>query len=388
MPVSAVGFQTHRDYFVLAYTKQELMTRILDFVSNTSDDEIRHRYFGHITPGKYAQGDTRDWKMIDSRKRLREVEDIQAWVTKCIRRPFDFQWYLYHSAAIDYGRPSVMNQLIHHTNKALLWTRPMSPNYEFSVLAADCAVDQSVVGNKVAGAGGTYVGPLYLYPTTKQAHLFEAGDDEPQKRKANLAPEFLADFAAKLGLTYVPDGRGDGQATFGSEDIFDYLYAVFHSPTYRSRYAEFLKIDFPRLPLTARPQLFWKLCSLGKELVGLHLMERTGGTNPNYPVALPNDDPAQNAVGKVQYQEPHGSQAGRVYINDVQYFEGVPADVWSFQIGGYQVCQKWLKDRKGRTLSFDDIQHYRSIVAALGETMRLMSAVDEAINAQGGWPLT
>ena len=227
--------------------------------------------------------------------------------------------------------------------------------------------------------------PLYIYDEVVNSTLFGT---EPQKRRANLAPEFIAAFAAKLGLTYIPDGRGDGQATFGPEDVFDYLYAVFHSPTYRSRYAEFLKIDFPRLPLTSQPPLFWTLCGLGKELVGLHLMEKAGGTRPNYPVALPNDDPAQNAVGKVQYQEPHGAAPGRVYINATQYFEGVPAAVWEFQVGGYQVCQKWLKDRKGRTLSFDDIQHYRDIVAALGETIKLMGAINEAIDAHGGWPLT
>ena len=236
--------------------------------------------------------------------------------------------------------------------------------------------------------GAASIFPLYLYPAAKQAHLFEAGEEEQPKRKANLAPEFLAEFAAKLGLTYIPDGRGDGQATFGPEDIFDYLYAVFHCPTYRSRYAEFLKIDFPRLPLTAQPPLFWTLCGLGKELVGLHLMERVSGTRPNYPVALPNDDPAQNAVTQVQYAGPHGAVPGRVYINAAQYFEGVPAEVWEFQVGGYQVCQKWLKDRKGRTLSFDDIKHYQGIVAALSETLRWMSAVDEVINAHGGWPLT
>ena len=385
-PVNAVGFQTHRDYFVLAQNKQELANRVSDFVSDRHDDEIRNQYFGHMPSGKYAQGDTRDWKMVESRKKLRKVEDTQAWMTKCIRRPFDFQWYFHHPAAIDYGRPAVMNQLIYHTNKALLWTRPMSPSYDFSVFIANCAVDQSVVGNKVAGAGGTYVGPLYLYPTAAKTHLFD-DEGESVKRKPNLAPEFVKDFGGKLALAFVPDGHGDRQETFGPEDVFDYLYAVFHSATYRSRYAEFLKGDFPRLPLTSQAELFRALCALGGELVSLHLMEKKGPATVTYPAALPKSDSAKDTVEAVRYAEPTGSEQGRVYINKAQYFDGVRPDVWAFQVGGYQVCQKWLKDRKGRTLTFDDIRHYQGVVAALGETIRLMGAIDEAIDSYGGWPL-
>lgn len=158
--------------------------------------------------------------------------------------------------------------------------------------------------------------------------------------------------------------------------------ALFHSPTYRERYAEFLKIDFPRLPLTSDVELFRELCSLGDRLVGLHLVEKFGKITARYPVG------GNHVVEKIEYtyaaEEP---EKGRVWINKAQYFEGVPPGVWEFYVGGYQVCQKWLKDRKGRILEFSDIQHYQCIVAALSETITLMARIDEVIEEHGGWPL-
>jgi Type ISP C-terminal specificity domain len=149
-----------------------------------------------------------------------------------------------------------------------------------------------------------------------------------------------------------------------------------------NRYAEFLKIDFPRLPLTSNPHLFRALCLPGDRLVKLHLMEKFGKAIPNYP------EEGNNIVEKVEYLAPADQpDRGRVYINKTQYFDGVLPEVWEFHIGGYQVCQKWLKDRKGRALSFDDIRHYQRIVAALAETIGLMEKIDEVIEEYGGWPI-
>ena len=139
-------------------------------------------------------------------------------------------------------------------------------------------------------------------------------------------------------MNFIEDGKGDLQETFGPEDIFNYAYAVFHSPEYRSRYAEFLKIDFPRLPLTSDKTLFKSLAENGAVLVSLHLMESPLLSPPitKYEVK------GEHAVDKVSYDE----KTQRVSINKTQYFEGVPPEVWNFHIGGYQVCEKWLKDRK------------------------------------------
>jgi hypothetical protein len=162
------------------------------------------------------------------------------------------------------------------------------------------------------------------------------------------------------------------------EDIFNYAYAVFHSPAYRSRYAEFLKIDFPRLPLTSDKALFKSLAEKGAFLVSLHLME-----SPLLDAIITRYEvKGDHAVEIVSYDE----KTQRVSINKTQYFEGVPPEVWSFHIGGYQVCEKWLKDRKGRKLTIDDIEHYQKIVVALKETIRLMKEIDETIEEHGGWP--
>jgi predicted helicase len=197
-------------------------------------------------------------------------------------------------------------------------------------------------------------------------------------RRPNLNPEFIKAVSEKVGLKLIEDGKGDLEQTFGPEDIFNYAYAIFHSPTYRTRYAEFLKIDFPRLPLTSDKGLFKALVEKGAELVALHLMESPTLNNliTGYPVT------GDNTVDKISYDDNNQ----RVYINKEQYFEGVPPEIWNFQIGGYQIAEKWLKDRKGRALTYDDLAHYQKVMVSLNETMRLMAAIDKAIEKYGGWP--
>ena len=153
---------------------------------------------------------------------------------------------------------------------------------------------------------------------------------------------------------------------------------MFHSPGYRSRYAEFLKIDFPRLPLTGNMELFRALARLGRELTALHLLESHKLDKP----LTTYTGPANPGVEKVSHT------GETVWLDKAQTrgFRGVPEAVWNFHIGGYQVCEKWLKDRRGRTLSKDDIAHYQKIVVALSETIRLMKEIDEVIEQHGGWP--
>jgi predicted helicase len=195
-------------------------------------------------------------------------------------------------------------------------------------------------------------------------------------RQSNLAPAILASIYKNLGAKTIRENILFQE--FTPEDIFQYVYTLLYSPGYRARYAEFLKIDFPRLPLTSSLDLFRSLAKLGSKLVALHLMESpqldkhitkwVGGKNPE--------------VEKVTYSDE------TVWIDKAQNegFDGVPEEVWNFHIGGYQVCEKWLKDRKGRTLSKDDIAHYQKIIVALAETIRLMGEIDEVIEEHGGWP--
>jgi predicted helicase len=162
------------------------------------------------------------------------------------------------------------------------------------------------------------------------------------------------------------------------EDIFSYIYAVFHSPGYRSRYAEFLKIDFPRIPLTGSLELFRSLARLGDELVDLHLLEVTDLSRQTTRFA---------GRGSLEVEKGYPKFTnGKVMVSLDRWFEDVPKDVWEFHIGGYQVCEKWLKDRRGRTLSEKDIEHYQKVIVAISETIRLMSEIDKVIDAHGGWP--
>lgn len=218
-------------------------------------------------------------------------------------------------------------------------------------------------------------------------------DGHKDGRRPNLNPKFVKEFSEKLALTFITDGRGDLEKEFGPEDILHYMYAVFHSPSYRERYAEFLKIDFPRVPLTSDVGLFKALCPRGRELVALHLMESPGLDKKMtiYPETgdhlVDKGYPKYFAPGETAPGSKEPLEKGRVYISKTQYFEGVPPDVWEFQVGGYQVCHKWLKDRKGRNLSYDERIHYQKIVVALNETIRLMEEIDELIEEHGGWPI-
>jgi hypothetical protein len=211
---------------------------------------------------------------------------------------------------------------------------------------------------------------------------------------ANLSPEFIAHIAKTLRIS-LP--RKSGEQLLTPEDIFNYTYAVFHSPGYRSRYAEFLKIDFPRLPLTSSLELFRELSRLGGELTALHLLE-----SPNLDEPITEFIGDNRQVSKVIYTPDDG---GTVWLDGkgtakkpkpgTSGFRPVPEEVWNFHIGGYQVCEKWLKDRQakggknprpGRTLTDEDITHYHKIVIALTATIRLMAEIDKAINTHGGWP--
>ena len=203
-----------------------------------------------------------------------------------------------------------------------------------------------------------------------------------ETRTPNLNLEIVDQIAKGLGLRFESEKTG-AEGSFAPIDLLDYIYAVLHSPTYRETYKEFLKIDFPRVPYPTDAAQFWKLVALGGELRKLHLMESPTLSQfiTQYPVG------GENEVDKIKFElypdltgfqnlsglaTPHG----RVYINSEQYFDSVPEVAWNFYIGGYQPAQKWLKDRKGRVLDFEDIMHYQRIIKALVETDRVMKKID------------
>jgi len=357
-PVNVMGVQTHRDHLVIDFSTESLKERIVALRdSQLTDDYIRDK-FGVIN--------TRQWFLSNARASLVKDDEWLRSLVQCLYRPFDIRPFFYHEALVDRSRLQIMRNIL-LGSIALLLPRGVGSDWQHAFVSNHPSVDVAI---STASREANQVFPLYLYPAEGEMQ-FNGGN-----RRPNLNPEFIKEVSGKLGLTFIEDGRGDLESTFGPEDVFNYTYAVFHSPTYRTRYAEFLKIDFPRLPLTSDKVLFKSLAAKGAELVALHLMESPVLNNliTGYPIA------GSTSVERVSYDD----NKQHVYINKAQYFEGVPTEVWAFHIGGYQVCQKWLKDRKGRTLTYDERIHYQRIIVALKETIRLMAEIDDLIP---GWPV-
>ena len=370
MPCFGLGFQSSRDHLVVGFDRHELESQIANFVAaQRSDAEVRNALFPGKVVADYAAGDTRQWSLSEARRVLRADPNWRKLIRPCLYRPFDCRMILYDKRMVDWPRPEVLGHML-HPNLCLLANRQSKE--DFAALCANAIPERKIAA--VYDASSSF--PLYLHHDGDGLKLSAA-------RQPNFSHGFLKALAVSLGVE--PSKPHGLPASLTPEGIFHYVYAVFHSPGYRSRYAQFLKIDFPRLPLTGKMELFRALAKLGGELVALHLLE-----SPKL------NKPITEFIGKGREVTKVGYADNTVWINaggtkgkttaGTSGFRGVPESVWNFHIGGYQVCEKWLKDRKGRTLSKDDIAHYHRIVVALSETIRLMGDIDKVIEKHGGWP--
>ncbi|MCL1469308.1 type ISP restriction/modification enzyme [Argonema antarcticum] len=347
MPVNSVGILTARDNLTIKWSSQELEATVKDFVS-LPIGEARE---------KYALGeDARDWKVSLAQEDLRKNGFQHSNIEPILYRPFDKRYTYYTGQTrgfICMPRSEVMRHLLNRDNLGFYTCRQTISEDWQHILVTNSITDDCYVSNKSRERG--YLFALYLYPETDKPKELQ------QPKRPNFSQNFLKTIEDKLDYTPPP------------EAIFYYIYAIFHSPTYRQRYAEFLKIDFPRVPLTSNDRLFKDLGEKGQELVDLHLMK---SKKLNQLITKVGGD-GDNAVTEVTYK----LTEQRVYINKTSYFEGIAPDVWEFKIGGYQVLDKWLKDRKKakRSLSFDDVLHYQKVVVALKETMQLMVEIDQII---------
>jgi predicted helicase len=368
MPVNVLGFQSHRDGFAVAMEKHEIESRVAALRSSRcSDDDLRR---------SFSLSDNRDWKLAEARRNLIESEDWWRPVIRCLYRPFDRRWCYFDEIAMDYPRRELKAHVAGKENLVMCLMRQTRAPEWHHVLASELPTPAIFLEIK----DGSSVFPLYLYPNGKlpEGDLFT----HENGRRPNLNAEFIRDLCDKLEAKFVPEGLGrPGKHEVGPELIFHYAYAVFHSPTYRERYAAFLRADFPRLPLTSHFELFRALGALGGELVDLHARGKGEPRGLSYPVK------GDNVIEHVRYEPPHGKGPGRVWINDRQYVDGVPEAAWRFPIGGYLPAQRWLKDRLGRTLGYEEQAEYQRIIWALLQTERVMEAIDAAIDQHGGWPL-
>jgi SOS-response transcriptional repressor LexA len=377
----APGIVTTHDEFAISFTKQEQIDKVEALLGTRTEEEARE-LFTLCSQNQWIYGDA---------KRALRTGEWRKELVPILYRPFDQRWTVYSRYVAVHRRERVSKHLLSGHNLGLSIPRATEIKRGWEhILCSRRLIQHHTVSLKEVN----YLFPLWLEPEWPET-----------QRQPNLSPATLRGISETTGLELLGgpgsaararsgggtgrwDGRGDVNATFGPRDVFDMIYAILHSEAYRQRYADFLKSDFARIPVTPTRGLFRDLVRMGAELVSLHLMESeklssfiTTYTGPRSPqvgrVGWSNDTVWLDAAGTKKGQPAKPGTIG---------FRGVSKAVWSFHIGGYQICEKWLKDRGGRMLSAEDIGHYQKIVVAVAETIRLMEEIDEVIAAHGGWP--
>ncbi len=385
MPVNGTGVITKRDSLSIHFTPDEVWTAVTAF-SQMSEAEAR-AYFG-LPP------DVRDWRFDWAKKDVKSSGPSRSCIQPILYRPFDTRHIYYTGETRGFiGWPvfKVMGHMLAGENFAIVTARSNKfpePDHFFA--------SRTIVETK-CGESSTQSAtfPLYFYPGVgkSDAPMFSAWPEGTNGRRPNLDMGFVESIERPTGLVFQSDGRGDLRHSFGPEDVLAYIYAVFHCPDYRRRFEPMLKLDFPRIPPPATAAQFVALARLGSELLALHLFESPSLDKP----ITTYSGPKNPTVGRVGWSEgavwidagkTNAREGHRATKSGTIGFKGLSEAVWDFHIGGYQVCYKWLKDRKGRTLSSEDIARYQKIVVALNETIRIMAEIDEVIEQHGGWPTT
>jgi len=403
MPINVLGFQTHRDGFAIAMDENSITDRIADLRNDDKPTEKLRQ--------KYGLRDNRDWHLEDAREAVHCDDDWREKIILCAYRPFDDRFCYFSNVAMDYPRRELLDHVAWKSNLALLASRQQNTLGFRHAWVAIAPPNDCVVSNATREAN--YVYPLLVYPLpgleTEVRPNFRAVDVSRFFRLLDLEyNEHITDQRFEVShvngdrrvgngdrrvgqLKSLADrGRGDLDSTFGPRDLFDYIYAILHSPEYRRRYSVFLKSDFPRIPLPTGCDVFIELVAIGRQLVALHLLDEAEASvlkQPNIRLAGSGGTEVENGYPKYEN--------GRVFANPNRWFEDVPQNVWDFEVGSFQLCNKWLKDRaarggrnprSGRVLTDQDIRHYAQIVTAIGKTIRLMEKIDRTIYKHGGWP--
>ena len=335
-------------------------------------------------------------KLISNVEEYYKIEANESLIHRISYRPFDDRLIYFDTKIVERSRDKVMQHFLKKNNVGIVFRKQQPDSLDLYLFCSDKIFADGYIRSD--SKGGESIAPLYLYPetTTQQnqidfQNVVTGRDLSLPNRTPNLNMEIVNEMAKGLGLPFVAekDLTGfqnlSGLKNFAPIDILDYIYAVLHSPSYREKYKEFLKIDFPRVPYphhvgkgrnvgTGRDlsvleiqKYFWQLVALGGALRQIHLLESE--VVDKLITQYPED--GDNVVVKPIYKE------GNVFINETQYFANVPEVAWNFYIGGYQPAQKWLKDRKDRELSYEDILHYQKIIVALTETDKLMKEIDK-----------
>jgi len=359
-PKNSAGIITARDGLVIAKDKRELAERLERFSHAKGAEKSIYEEFGF--------SESKRFNLREAQSELRKLKSFTAPIRRILHRPFDERFVFFHPSVVwSLSRP-MADQMEDGKNLALVATRQVTrPQFEHAYVSRDIIEIKACSHDR-----NTQIFPLFIRGS--EGELALSFGVTP-----NLNPSVLTGLAEALELKLnsdTPELGKDNELT--PLRLFHFAYAILYCPSYRERYFEFLRSDFPRLPLIRNLELFRALARLGGELTALHLLESPKISQPT----------TAFIGGRSPDVEKASWSKDIVWIDKAQTagFKGVPEAVWNFHIGGYQVCEKWLKDRKGRALSKHDIAHYQKIVIALTETIRLMKEIDEAINQHGGWP--
>ena len=352
-PINSVGIVTARDALTIGRTENEIWDRVRNFA----------RLEPELARLTYKLGvDTRDWKVEFAQQDLKDSGLNKNNITPILYRPFDIR-YTYYTGKSRGFHCMPRDEIMHHMqeeNIGLVVCRQQNKTGFYHTFVSDKITEACVVSNKTKEIN--YLMPLYLFPERQgkkknplvQMMMFEE-EVEYKTRQPNIKKELFDKFKSNFNKKVKP------------EEIFYYVYAILYSNTYRTKYAEFLKMDFPRIPFTSDYDLFIQLGKLGKQIAELHLLKSKKLDNPISKFTIRGN----NKVGKPKFEDE------KVWINKTQYYNNVKEEVWNYQIGGYQVCEKWLKDRKGRTLKHEELITYSRIITALSKTIDLQSEIDK-----------
>ena len=343
---NSIGVVSARDDVVIDFTKDELKQKIEFFCSPMiSDDEVREHFWPGKKAGKYLPGDTRSWSLTKAREEISNNEH-ENFIESFLYRPFDRRYIYYTKSMVDWSREQVMRNFIGHDNLALIAPRQTKDRI-------DCYITNCVCGHKTCSAYDVNtIFPLFVFE-----ELFGK-----IKKSANFDESIVNKFAEKLRLKYVQENAKNGE--FSAKDFFYYIFAVMHSEVYKKEYEAFLKIDFPRIPYIENKEMFFALSRYGKEMADNQLLcfEKNSdyykGSKPSSVIEF-----VKNVNGFVRINK--GGDEFR--IDEV---------TWSSYVGGYQPLQKWLQDRKGRTLSIEDIDHYNKMISAIMNRENITQQID------------
>lgn len=349
-PVNSVGIVTSRDDFAIGFDRTTLENRIRNFIHSNESDDLIKQAFGLRENSR--------WKVADVRAELRRVRNWEERIHRILYRPFDERWLFYHTAVIERSRQEVMKHMLRENLAIVACRQVAGPGFEH-VFISSGLTDDSYVSNKSRERG--YVFPLYLRDNETQRSLIEDSNIG-----FNIDWNKLPEWMGTIQPFTSPTTNNFVQVP---EAIFYYIYAILYSSIYRKKYEEFLKSDFPKIPFTDDYELFQQLAMLREQLAELHLLKSALLDSPASKYEGKGDD-------KIQKRDYHEASR-RLYINDSQYFDGLASEVWNYYVGGYQVLDKWLKDRGGRVLSPEEQFHFRKMIASLAYTIEVQKRIDK-----------